>query len=51
VDLPGGLALDTVLDEVRDRFGTEAVTRAVLLGSGRRLATWLFPEDEEEAGA
>ena len=51
VDLPGGLALDTVLDEVRDRFGTDAVTRAVLLGSRRRLATWLFPEDEEEGGA
>ena len=46
VDLPGGLALDAVLDEVRDRFGTDAVTRAVLVGSRRRLATWLFPEDD-----
>jgi DNA polymerase IV len=47
IDLPGGLALDAVLDEVRDRFGTDAVTRAVLLGSRRRLATWLFPEDDQ----
>ena len=50
VDLPGGLVLDTVLDEVRDRFGTDAVKRAVLVGSPRRLATWLFPEDEEGEG-
>ena len=27
-----GAALDAALDEVRDRFGYEAVTRAVLLG-------------------
>jgi DNA polymerase-4 len=42
-DLP---ALDAALDEVRDRFGTDAVTRAVLLGRGRRLsASLLHPDD------
>ena len=41
------VALDAVMDEVRDRFGATAVTRAVLLGRGPRLATWLFPDDEE----
>ena len=45
-DRRAALALDAALDEVRDRFGTAAVTRAVLLGSRRRLATWLFPEDD-----
>ena len=42
-------ALDAVMDEVRDRFGSTAVTRAVLLGRGPRLATWLFPEDDDDA--
>jgi DNA polymerase IV len=31
-DRQSGNALDTALDCVRDRFGSEAVTRAVLLG-------------------
>ena len=39
-------ALDAVVDEVRDRFGAGAITRAVLLGRGRRLSTWLFPGEE-----
>ena len=43
---PAGRALDAVVDEVRERFGPEAVTRATLLGSGPRLATWLFPDEE-----
>ena len=38
-------ALDTVLDAVRDRFGPDAVTRAVLLGRGPRSAPWLLPDD------
>ncbi len=42
------VALDAVMDEVRDRFGAAAVTRAVLLGRGPRLATWLFPGEEDE---
>jgi DNA polymerase-4 len=35
-DRQSGSALDTALDDVRDRFGSTAVTRAVLLG--RRLS-------------
>ena len=31
-----GSALDAALDEVRDRFGPDAITRAVLLGRDRR---------------
>jgi DNA polymerase IV len=38
-------ALDAVLDDVRDRFGPAAITRAVLLHRGARLSTWLFPGD------
>jgi DNA polymerase-4 len=36
-DRYSGGALDAALDEVRQRFGTDAVTRAVLLGRGRGL--------------
>ena len=45
VDKPSG-AIDAVLDEVRDRFGAKAVTRAALLGHGRDMAPWLLPGDE-----
>jgi DNA polymerase-4 len=38
-------ALDAVLDAVRDRFGTTAVTRAVLLGNGPAASAWLMPEE------
>jgi DNA polymerase IV len=31
MDLPGSNAIDTVLDEVRERFGTDALTRAALV--------------------
>jgi DNA polymerase-4 len=37
-------ALDTALDEVRDRFGTEAVTRAVLLGRKQGPTMPLLPD-------
>jgi DNA polymerase IV len=37
-------ALDTALDEVRHRFGSNAVTRAVLLGRTRGLAMPLLPD-------
>ncbi len=40
-------ALDLVLDEVRERFGTDAVTRAGLLHRGPRLAAWLFPGEDD----
>jgi DNA polymerase-4 len=41
----GGGALDAVLDEVRDRFGPSAVTRATLLRRGRDLSPSLAPEE------
>jgi DNA polymerase IV len=37
-------ALDTALDEVRDRFGSNAVTRAVLLGKDAGLSVPLLPD-------
>ena len=37
-------ALDAALDEVRDRFGSAAVTRAVLLGRDPGLAMPLLPD-------
>jgi DNA polymerase IV len=36
--------LDTALDELRDRFGTTAVTRAVLLGRDPGIAMPLLPD-------
>jgi DNA polymerase-4 len=37
-------ALDAVLDDIHDRFGTAAVTRAVLLGRDQGLAVPLLPD-------
>ena len=37
-------SLDTVLDRVRDRFGTAAITRAVLLGQDQGLTVPLLPD-------
>jgi DNA polymerase-4 len=37
-------ALDAVLDEVRDRFGSAAITRAVLLGRDQGLSVPLLPD-------
>ena len=42
-----GRTLDTTIDDVRDRFGSEAITRAVLVGRKERLQTWLQPDDAE----
>ena len=39
-----GMALDEALDEVRRRYGTAAVTRAVLLGRRQGLAVPLLPD-------
>jgi DNA polymerase IV len=39
-----GSALDTAMDEVRDRFGSGAVTRAVLLGKDEGLSVPLLPD-------
>jgi DNA polymerase IV len=46
LDGPDSAALDLVLDEVRERFGAGAVTRAGLLRRGPRLAAWLFPGED-----
>ena len=37
-------ALDATLDDVRERFGTDAITRAVLLGRDQGLAMPLLPD-------
>jgi DNA polymerase-4 len=37
-------AIDTTLDEVRDRFGSSAITRAVLLGRDQGLSVPLLPD-------
>ena len=39
-----GEALDAALDEVRDRFGSTAITRAVLLGRDPGLTMPLLPD-------
>jgi DNA polymerase-4 len=44
IDRPDGHALDAALDAVRVRFGTAAVTRAVLLGRGQGPTVPLLPD-------
>ena len=39
-----GSALDTALDDVRDRFGSAAVTRAVLMGRDQGLSVPMLPD-------
>jgi DNA polymerase IV len=43
-DLDRGDALDAALDEVRERFGSTAITRAVLLGRRQGLTVPLLPD-------
>jgi DNA polymerase-4 len=43
-DRLSGSALDAALDDVRDRFGSTAVTRAVLLGRDQGLSVPLLPD-------
>jgi DNA polymerase-4 len=43
-DRHAGIALDAALDQVRDRFGSAAVTRAVLLGRDPGLSMPLLPD-------
>jgi len=43
-DRSSGSALDTALDDVRDRFGSTAVTRAVLLGRDPGLTVPMLPD-------
>ena len=38
-------ALDSVLDDVRERFGTAAIQRAALVKRDRELSAWLLPGD------
>ena len=37
-------ALDAALDQARERFGTEAVTRAVLLGRDQGFTVPMLPD-------
>ena len=43
-DLRSRSALDAALDEIRERFGTAAITRAVLLGRDPGLFVPLLPD-------
>jgi DNA polymerase-4 len=43
----GGDALDTVLDDVHDRFGSNAVTRATLLGRDHGPSVPLLPDEPQ----
>ena len=43
-DAAGGAALDTAVDEIRERYGTTAITRAVLLGREAGLVMPLLPD-------
>jgi DNA polymerase-4 len=43
-DRPSGGALDAAIDEVRDRFGSAAITRALLLGRDRGVSVPLLPD-------
>jgi DNA polymerase-4 len=43
-DPHSGVALDAALDEIRERFGSTAITRAVLLGRDTGLVVPLLPD-------
>lgn len=43
-DAAGGVALDLAVDEIRGRYGTAAITRAVLLGRDRGIVMPLLPD-------
>ena len=43
-DAQSGTALDTALDGVRDRFGSSAITRAVLVGRDQGLVMPMLPD-------
>ena len=43
-DRAGEYAIDTALDKVRDRFGSAAITRAVLLGRHQGQSVPLLPD-------
>jgi DNA polymerase IV len=43
-DRQAGSALDAALDQVRERFGSDAIGRAVLLGRDQGLSVPLLPD-------
>jgi DNA polymerase-4 len=43
-DRHSGLALDAAVDDLRNRFGSSAVTRAVLLGKDEGLTVPMLPD-------
>jgi DNA polymerase-4 len=43
-DAAGGAALDAAVDEIRDRYGSTAITRAVLLGRDTGFVMPLLPD-------
>lgn len=43
LDAPSRAALDAAVDRVRDRFGTTAMQRGVLVRAGEREQAWLVP--------
>ena len=43
-DLRRAMALDAALDSVRERYGTDAITRAVLLGRDQGVSMPLLPD-------
>jgi DNA polymerase-4 len=43
-DRASSTAIDTALDDVRDRFGSRSVTRGVLLGRREGLQVPLLPD-------
>ena len=45
VDRVRTLAVDAAVDEVRERFGTDLLTRGVLVGRGRGIEMPLLPND------
>jgi DNA polymerase-4 len=43
-DIRRAMALDAALDSVRERYGTDAITRAVLLGRDQGVSMPLLPD-------
>lgn len=43
-------ALDTAVDEIRDRFGSDAIRRAATVRRGVELSPWLRPGEEGPGG-
>ena len=41
-------AVDALLDDVRERFGPDALTRATLIRHAPRVQAWLHPGDDDK---